>query len=202
LGWVTKALCGFVAVLELGTGSCEGAAPGQAPMPKTTPEIKAYYVYNFAMYTSGTNWPPESSDSFVVGVVGQGKGGDMFDALEKMLGQLQVKGRPIKVVPYRPEEPAPCQVLFFAKTFVPWRETLAKLRSGGILTVSEIEGFSKEQGMIELVPELRRGRINFEVNVPAGQAAGLTFDTRLLGMASKVISQNAADVRVAREDGG
>ena len=202
-GRLATVLCWVMVVLSLGMGSLRlGAAPEpELPRPKSAADIKALYVYNFVKYTTCTNWLSDSSDPFVVGVAGQDE--VMFRSLKQMLGQLKIKGRPIEVEPYDPDKQPRYQVLFFAKE-KPWQEFLAKkLKSEGVLTVGEIDGLS-ERGMIELVSDQRKGKIEFRINVDAGQAAGLTFDTRLLRMASKVVRapQTSVNADVAHGDGG
>ena len=192
-------LCWVMIAMSVGLASpWLAAAPGEkTPSWRSEEDIKALYVYNFAKYTTGIT---NSTNVFVVGVAGEDK--VMFGSLKRMLGPpLKIEGRDILVETYDPEKEH-YQVLFFANKEKQWQDILAKLNNKAVPTVGEISGFSGT-GMIELVPDSRRGKIDFKINMAAGQAAGLTFDPRLLRMASEVIKPRASAVDDARrQDGG
>jgi hypothetical protein len=198
LGQVAPLLRWVMVVMSLGMTSLllDAAPAGEAPKPKSEEDIKALYVYNFAKYTT---WRTNSLDRFVVGVAGQDN--KMLQSLQRMLGPpLKIEGREIVVETYDPEKEH-YQVLFFAKE-KQWQDILAKLNNKAVLTVGEIPRFSEELGMIELVADPRRGKIEFKINMAVGQAAGLTFDPRLLRMASEVIKPRVSAVDDARRQDG
>jgi hypothetical protein len=64
------------------------------------------------------------------------------------------------------------------------REILEGVKEKNILTVSDIEGFSRLGGMIELV--LDDERVRFEVNLDATTKAGLELSSELLKVARVV----------------
>jgi hypothetical protein len=64
------------------------------------------------------------------------------------------------------------------------REILEGVKEKNILTVSDIEGFSRLGGMIELV--LDDERVRFEVNLDATTKAGLELSSELLKVARAV----------------
>jgi hypothetical protein len=188
-------------VVSLGVNSLLlNAAPAeQAPKPQSEEDIKALYVYNFAKYTTWeSNARTNGQAPFVVGVAGPDT--KMYASLEHMLKPLSIEGRPIKVERYDAQKEPNYQVLFFAKE-KQWQEILEKLKDKAVLTIGEIGGFSKS-GMIELVTDQRKGKIEFKINVEAGQEAGLTFDTRLLRMASEVIKPRPSSINEARSGSG
>ena len=82
-------------------------------------------------------------------------------------------------------DPSQCHVLYIATSE---RERLAdilhEVRELPILTVSEIQGFSHEGGIIEL---LRDGeRIRFKIDLGVAHRAGLELSSRLLNLAVTV----------------
>jgi hypothetical protein len=58
---------------------------------------------------------------------------------------------------------------------------LAALKGRNILTVGDMEGFSRDGGVIRFVVE--NNRIRFRINVDAADAAHLTISSKLLRLA-------------------
>jgi len=61
------------------------------------------------------------------------------------------------------------------------QDTFAESRNESILTISEIDDFCTQGGIIQLVP--RRGKVRFFINREAADDAGLTLSSQLLKMA-------------------
>lgn len=144
-------------------------------------EVKAAFVANFAGFV---HWPAaafaDAGAPFVVCVAGD----DPFGAAFEPFRHGQVVGRPLIV---QPASTAPltrsCQILFVAESEGP-RLTmlLGALGSAPILTVSDLEGFAANGGMIQLY--LSSGKIRFEINRAAAEHAGLKVDARLLKLSA------------------
>lgn len=165
-------------------------ALAQTP-PSTRYQLQALYLYNFAKYTQ---WPQEvlgdSAAPFVLGILGQ-------DPFAKDIEII--KGKPIKnrklVVKYftRVQEVSDCHILFISpseKNLLP--EILKALENSSVLTVSELEGFIEQEGMVNLAVE--NNRLVFEINQAAAEKAKLKFDARLLQLAKTV--RNSATERI------
>jgi hypothetical protein len=79
-----------------------------------------------------------------------------------------------------------CHMLFVSATGKKQRtQILESLRGTGALTVSDVEGFAEQGGMINLV--MREGKVQFEINHKAATQEGLVISARLLSLAKFVI---------------
>lgn len=146
--------------------------------PPTELKVTAAFLLNFAGFVE---WPPAAfaspADPIVIGIYGT----DPFrEFIDQLLENEMVCGRPLVVRRFPPgSTPVGCHILFIDETEA--RNVgplLERVRRQSILTVSNLSGFTKQGGMIQLITE--RGRIRFQINQPAAQAAGLTLSSRLL----------------------
>ena len=144
-------------------------------------KIVAAYVYNFCKYVT---WPADQAKSIQLGVLGgDGTELEIFQSLNgKTAGglPLNVEGVEIPPVP-----------LGFRVIYIPGCESemvngvLTALAGEPVLTVSRCDDFCKNGGMIGLVNV--RGKIRFEVNKIAADAAGITISSQILKLAVEVI---------------
>jgi hypothetical protein len=161
------------------------AAPlaAQAARPSEY-QVKAVFLFNFAQFV---DWPAEAfADSrapLVIGVLGEDPFGGFLD---QTVSAERLGGRPFEVRRYRAvDEVAACHILFINRPAGErLDEVLASLRNRPILTVSDLDGFAKRGGMIRLLTD--KGRIRLEVNLEAAQAAHLTISSKLLRVAEVV----------------
>jgi hypothetical protein len=80
-----------------------------------------------------------------------------------------------------------CQIVFInssEKARLP--ELLEKLKASRALTVSEIDGFAQEGGIINFVSE--HNKVRFEINPDAARRLGLNISSELLKLAKVVKS--------------
>ena len=142
-------------------------------------DVKAAFLLNFAQFVS---WPENHlrENRIVFGILGDDPFGS---ALDSMLEGRTVNDRPVTVKRIkRGESILGVDVLFISNSEADQLEKLfAQLRASPTLTVSDIEGFAKIGGMIGFV--LRDGRVRFQINHTTGEAAGLTFNAKLLKLA-------------------
>ena len=114
-------------------------APGLA-QNVTEPALKAAFIYNFARFTA---WPDEwpVSEPFVICVLGDAVG----DALERVIKGRQLAAHPIVVSRATPTGPhRACHLLYV--TGIPSSQAaqmVAGLRDAPVLTISDIEGFTR-----------------------------------------------------------
>lgn len=168
--------------------------PAQAdPASVPADTLMALYAYNFAKFTE---WPatafddPASPLNFCV------LGEDPFGvgALAAVAGQ-KVGSHPVRIRQYpRVAAIKGCHIVFVSRS-EQWRldSILEHLQSLPVLTVSDIEGFSRRGGMITLVPSAQR--LRFDINPAAAQAAGLRLSSKLLELARMVASAPERDKR-------
>jgi hypothetical protein len=146
----------------------------------TEAEIRATYMFNFALFT---RWPAnvfESTNSpILVAVIGTDPIGL---ELERLAAAVTVRGRKLKVnlLPSGSDVPD-CHMLFLAGTEKERvRELLAQANGKPILTVSELEPFCRIGGCI------RFGRVDRTVtlyfNPKAATAQGLRLSPELLAI--------------------
>jgi YfiR/HmsC-like len=175
-------LCAAQAFLAFWLISLSGQAPAQE---MTAPEyhLKAVFLYNFAALTE---WPSNTfstADSpLTIGILGK----DPFGSALQEVAKKPVNGRKIRILAFQdPVDVSGCQLLFISdseKDRLP--AVLARLSGQPILTVSDIDQFADNGGMIGLLK--RKDRIRFEVNLDAARRARLTLSSRLLAL-GKVI---------------
>ena len=148
-------------------------------------EIKAAYLYNFINYI---DWPesafPAPGGVLTIGIVGQNE----YDAALETLNGKQVKGRTLALKQISdPKELDQCQIVFInssEKARVP--ELLEKLKDARVLTVSEVDGFAQQGGIINFISE--HNKVRFEINPDAARRLGLNISSELLKLAKVVKS--------------
>jgi hypothetical protein len=148
-------------------------------------EIKAAYLYNFINYI---DWPenafPAPGGTITVGIVGQSP----FGAALAVLNGKQVKGRTVALKQITgTQDLDQCQIVFInssEKARLP--ELFEKLKGSRVLTVSEIDGFAQQGGIINFISE--HNKVRFEINPDAARQLGLNISSELLKLAKVVKS--------------
>jgi hypothetical protein len=144
-------------------------------------EIKAAFLFNFAKFAE---WPPQAmkdtDGSFVIGILGK----DPFrNALEQTIGEKTVGGAAIRIMRFRRlDDLRPCHILFISeseKGILP--AVLHRIENQSILTVSDMPGFARNGGMINLYTE--NNKVRFMIHTQAVEKAGLTLSAKLLTLA-------------------
>lgn len=143
-------------------------------------QIKAVYLYNFSRFVE---WPAQTntqSNSFAICVLGKDPFGPVLDATvagENINGAGVVARRISKA-----QEGLDCRVLFVSTSEDKHlREDLNVLERTGVLTVSDLPGFSQHGGMIQFVMD--GDKIRFEVNLSNAIDSGLNLSSDLLKLA-------------------
>jgi hypothetical protein len=157
--------------------------PAQQPKPSEY-QVKAAYLYNFGRFVK---WPAGiaagKGDSFAVCVLGQ----DPFGAtLDSTLAGEALDGKPVVIRRIaKPQDAADCRILFVSSTEEHHlKEILAAIDPTGVLTVSDIPGFSRRGGIIQFVAEGER--VRFEINLASAESARLVLSSELLKVAAAV----------------
>jgi uncharacterized protein DUF4154 len=159
------------------------ALPAQQPKPSEY-QVKAAYLYNFGRFVK---WPAGiaagKGDSFAVCVLGQ----DPFGAtLDSTLAGEALDGKPVVIRRIaKPQDAADCRILFVSSTEEHHlKEILAAIDQAGVLTVSDIPGFSRRGGIIQFIAE--GDRVRFEINLASAESARLVLSSELLKVAAAV----------------
>ena len=171
----------FAAFVVLLGGTLDSRA--QADISKEY-QIKAVFLFNFTQFV---DWPPtaftSADEPFCIGVLGE----DPFDAfLDETVRGEKVNGHPLIVQRYHNvSDITNCQVLFISRSESKRvDQILASLKDQNILTVSDIDGFAKNGGVICFVTE--QNKIHFRINLAAAKNAGLTISSQMLQLAEIV----------------
>lgn len=148
-------------------------------------QVKAAFLYQFIKFIE---WPPQAfrlpNQTICIGVV---DGSPISGALQAVEGK-EVKGRRVVVKRFKtPEELEFCHILFISAAMadhVP--EILERLKGTSTLTVSEIDGFARRGGIINLITV--EDKVQFEINVEAAGRANLQISSHLLRLA-RIVSE-------------
>jgi hypothetical protein len=146
-------------------------------------QVKVAFIYNFAKFVE---WPPEAfrtdSSTLTIGLIGPDPFGSLLDSLK----EKSIRGRKISIKRMaKAENPEDCHIWFIsASEKANLRNILAQAKNHNILTVSDMDRFAQQGGMIGLVNQ--DGRINFEINIDAVQRSKLRFSAQLLKLAKIV----------------
>jgi hypothetical protein len=147
-------------------------------------QLKAAFLYNFAKFVT---WPPESfqnsKDPIVVCILGPNPFGG---ALEQAVQGKVVEGRKLLVLQISDgKQASSCQILFISSSERKrWRSIIVELKSSGILTVGETEGFADQGGVVNF--KLDGNRVRLEVNIDAAEEQKLRISSKLLSLAQIV----------------
>ena len=159
---------------------CAGKLPAQVFKEY---DLKALFVYNFAQFVE---WPPEAFPSattpLVIGVLGQDRFGKNLDDLTQ---SATASHRRLKIERSRRfADVQNCHILFIDQSeSANLDEILRKCRGKPILTVSDIEGFSRRGGMIEFITDQKEKKIRLRINNSAVKDAHLAISSKLLKLA-------------------
>ncbi len=133
------------------------------------------------------DWPKLKFDSpeapLVIGILGDNPFGGALDMIVK---DKLVNLHPIQVVQVKDESEAKqCHILFLCRSMrQTYDQYLPGLAGAHVLTVSDIERFARRRGVVGLVVE--NERVKLEINPKAAMEAGLTVSSQLLRIARLV----------------
>jgi hypothetical protein len=156
-------------------------APAAAQQPDSSEApVKAAFLYNFTKFVE---WPDtafaQPSAPFVVCAFADAA---FRRALEAILENEQVRGRPITVAPASLEDPRGCHIAYFAQGEAERQERmLDAVKHLPVLTVGEGRRFLERGGQISFLVE--NDRVRFAISRRAAGAAKLTISSKLLRVA-------------------
>jgi len=147
-------------------------------------KVKAVYLIKFVQFVG---WPASAFASgdapLVIGVLGNDPFGRVLDEVAE--GEV-VKNRRVVIRRYRNirDVDSP-QVLFIGESEAPRiRPILGELRGRSILSVSDIEGFSYEGGIVRFL--MANNKVRFRINVDSAKESNLQISAKLLQLAEIV----------------
>lgn len=146
---------------------------------KTQDLIRSAMIYNFCKFVQ---WPESDLDTLVLGVMAAPDATLDFSSIQgKAVHDSYIKVKQIA----SNEDLVGCQLLFIPKGMEnELQGAFAAAQAESILTISEIDGFCSQGGIIQLVE--RRGKLRFFINNKAAGESRLTLSSQLLKMAKIV----------------
>jgi hypothetical protein len=143
--------------------------------------VKAAFIYNFTKYVE---WPPETNGPLQICLLGEPD--PLLTALLNLEGkQSQGSIIHVRIAGRDGGSLDGCRVIVVGTSeAVRIAAILDSARRQPALTVSEIEHFADDGGMIGLVVD--GVRVRFEINAQAAQRANLRLSAQLLKLARKV----------------
>lgn len=147
-------------------------------------QVKAAFIYNFARFV---DWPTQAFTSatspMVIGVLGENVFGNN---IEQIISGRSIQGHPLEFKEFSSVTDATnCQVIFISDSEkYHLSKILGRLRDTNILTVSQMDNFTDNGGMIRLL--IVEDKVRFEINNTAAKKAGLAISSKLLSLAVKV----------------
>jgi hypothetical protein len=166
-------------LLALLTAQMPAAPPTAAPSDEYA--LKSVFVYNFCRFIE---WPDSAfasaNEPLIIGIVGP----DPFGAQLKEVVQGETyHNRPIQIEHYRSAgDLRHCHLLFVTQSeSARLGQILAAVEKQPVVTVGETEDFVHRGGMIGLVAE--RTRVRLEINPVVIRAARVDVSSKLLRVA-------------------
>ncbi len=163
-----------------------------APSPASEYEVKAAFLYNFVKFVE---WPPkvfpEKETPYIIGILGDD---DPFFDPNALVNYLDVAVKDKKINDRklvirragRISNLKDSHLVFIAKSERNYlKEITAVCQTNNILTVSEMDGFCSQGGVINFFTQA--GKVRFEINPTAAEQSNLRVSSKLLNVA-KIIS--------------
>ncbi|MFT3867510.1 MAG: YfiR family protein [Nibricoccus sp.] len=173
LSWVRRIIVGLFVVIiwDISNSNAYAAYPSEY-------ELKAIFVLNFARFNT---WPqsvlPSDNTPLIVGVLGADPFGD---ALTSAFQGEQVAGHTLEIRHFtRRDNYKNCHLLFISRSEAAHLSQIFSALSGShVLTVSDIDQFVYKDGMIGMLME--QNRVKVEVNYEQTRREGLELSAKLL----------------------
>jgi hypothetical protein len=190
LGWAklfTRRLASLVLV-----GALLNGALGLCIQAQSADEyqVKAACLYYFAKFVE---WSPEAfsngSAVFVVGVLGDDPFGS---ALEQGLNGKSINGRHLTIKRLKwGQNLRDCHLLFIcASEKKSLAQKLESLKGIGVVTISDLQNFCQQGGMIGFI--LEDSKVRFVINTDVAEQARLRISSKLLSLAKAVLGERHA----------
>jgi hypothetical protein len=146
----------------------------------TEPALKAAFIYNFVKFTE---WPAgvmSAAEPLVMCVIGDEAVGE---ALERVVKARVVGGHGLTVSSVVPAPHHPCHVVYVSGTNPGQAAQLvASLHDVPVLTISDIEGFTRMGGIAQF--HFEQGRLRFTIHLESAKRVNLEISSRLLALAT------------------
>lgn len=150
-------------------------------------KVKASYIYNFIRFV---NWPEnafngDNAKPIRFCIFGKDQFKNYFDPVLNK----DIKGHSLQLIRTSSLEYLEnCHIVYVVKNHKNRLQSIFdQIKNKSVLTVSDINSFCSQGGMIGLVT--RKGKIKVEINLEAAKAKGLEISSNLLEVSQIVSSQ-------------
>jgi hypothetical protein len=144
-------------------------------------EVKAAFLYNFALYTE---WPALPTEAFDFCILGK----DPFEGRLNKIARKSVQGKAIHVRHLKSyDDVVACHLLFIpASEKEQYFRIAPVIKQYSILTITDAQQIDEKwpMMMISLVP--KDELYTFDINLATAKSAGLTLSSKLLRLARSV----------------
>lgn len=144
-------------------------------------EIKAAFLYNFVNFIE---WPSKSqADANRTIIIGIFDDDPFSSTLEQTIANKTINGRKIQIKKFKSyKNIKPCHILYVNPSEDNHLEKiLDTVRDWHVLTVSEMDGFTRNGGIINFYMENKK--VRFEINTDNAKKMGLRISSKLLKLA-------------------
>jgi uncharacterized protein DUF4154 len=151
-----------------------------APQDVTEPALKAAFIYNFAKFTEWPAGAVATGAPLILCVLGDPAIGE---ALARVVKGRTLAGHSISVSQAPPGRPLEaCHIAYVSGvTASQAAEVVAGVRDAPVLTISDVEGFTKLGGIAQFFFE--HGQLRFDVKLASAKRARLQISSKLLSLA-------------------
>ena len=150
--------------------------------------IKAVFLYNFLNYIKWPDQPDASGTPEVrLCIVGKDPFGDTLTAIRKKIS-AEWNLRIVHIAIDQPLPDTSCHIVFISRLEPAHAVVSGSLSSAGVLTVSDIEGFAENTGIVEFAQ--RKDKIRLIINVDRLKEANLKASSKLMKISEIVKSGN------------
>lgn len=148
-------------------------------------EVKAAFLYHFGAYVS---WPaPSSTDALTIAVLDDDR---VAEQLALFLPGRRIEERAVDVRKIaQVEELGDAEILFIGRSSnARLAQVITAIGTKPVLVVTDAPDGLDNGGMINF--QEVESRLRFEISVPRAEEAGLTFSSRLLAAALRVVTSH------------
>lgn len=149
-------------------------------------DVKAAFLLNFVRFTDwSARTRGEAGNELILGIAGKNHFGDALN----LISGKKIKGRTVVVnSAVDSSNLTECDILFISSSEKDRLSSiLASLKDLPVLTVSEIEGFTRSGGMINFI--IVGNKVRFEINPDAAKEVGIHISSQLLQLARIVTDE-------------
>lgn len=162
------------------------SSSGGAVLADRETQVKAAFVYRFLSFVDVRPSVAESNRPWLIGVLAREPAAE---SLSQLVAGKTLKGLSFSIVSLvSPAGSRDCDMVFVDATnsrLLP--QVMREISGKSVLVVGEGTDFVRRGGMIALVED--GDVLRFEVNLAAGEKAGVKFSSQLLKLARKIITE-------------